>query len=88
MIYFAINDYKNTAAGQFHRLFIQEDLISMPTIMPEGKNVQQAIKWISASIEENEKISVRQLVEKAVFKFDLSPKDTEFLIGFFLNNKK
>ena len=88
MIYFAINDYKNTAAGQLHRLFIQEDLISMPTIMPEGKNVQQAIKWISASIEENEKQSVRQLVEKAVFKFDLSPKDTEFLIGFFLNNKK
>ena len=60
----------------------------MPTIIPEGKNVQQAIKWISASIEENEKQSVRQLVEKAVFKFDLSPKDTEFLIGFFLNNKK
>ncbi len=60
----------------------------MSTIMPEGKNVQQAIKWISANIEENEKQSVQQLVEKAVFKFDLSPKDTEFLIGFFLNNKK
>lgn len=60
----------------------------MSTIMPEGKNVQQAIKWISANIEENEKQSVQQLVEKAVFKFDLSPKDTEFLTGFFLGNKK
>jgi hypothetical protein len=88
LIYFAFNDYKNTAAGQVHRLFIQEDLISMSTIMPEGKNVQQAIKWISANIEENEKQSVQQLVEKAVFKFDLSPKDTEFLTGFFLGNKK
>jgi hypothetical protein len=70
------------------RYSVKEDLISMPTIMPEGKNVQQAIKWISANIEENEKQSVKQLVEKAVFKFDLSPKDTEFLSGFFLNHKK
>jgi hypothetical protein len=88
LIYFAINDYKNTAAGQLHRLFIQEDLISMSTIIPEGKNVQQAIKWISANIEENEKQPVKQLVDKAVFKFDLSPKDTEFLTGFFRDRKK
>jgi hypothetical protein len=60
---------------------------NMTTVMPEGENVPKAIKWISANIEENENQSVTQLVEKAVFKFDLSPKDAEFLSGFFRNRK-
>jgi hypothetical protein len=55
----------------------------MATIMPEGENIQKAIKWVSSNIEEDPKQSIPKLVEKAVFKFDLSPVDTEFLIGFF-----
>lgn len=58
----------------------------MPTIMPEAENVQKAIKWISANIEENANQPLQKLIESAVFKFDLSPKDTEFLIGFFRNH--
>jgi hypothetical protein len=58
----------------------------MTTVMPKGENVQKAIKWISANFEENKKLSIRQLIEKAVLKFDLSPKDTEFLFGFFHNH--
>ena len=60
----------------------------MTTVIPDSKNVQQAIKWISANFEENKNQSAKQLVEKAVFKFDLSPKDTEFLLGFFRDHKK
>jgi len=55
----------------------------MATIMPESENVQKAIKWISMSLEENDKQSIPSLIDKAVFKFDLSPKDTEFLSKFF-----
>lgn len=55
----------------------------MATIMPESENVQKAIKWISISLEENDKQSIPSLIDKAVFKFDLSPKDTEFLSKFF-----
>jgi len=55
--------------------------------MPEGENIRRAIKWISANLEEDEKQAVRQLVEKAVFKFDLSPKETEFITGFFRSRK-
>jgi hypothetical protein len=55
----------------------------MATIMPEGENIQKAIKWVSVNIEENPDQPIPKLVEKAVFKFDLSPVDTEFLIGFF-----
>ena len=60
----------------------------MPTVMPESENVQKAIKWVSANLEESKKLSIQQLIEKAVFKFDLSPKDTEFLFGFFHNHNK
>ncbi len=54
----------------------------MTTIMPESENVQKAIKWVSTNLEENTQ-PLQKLVEKAVFKFDLSPKDTEFLNNFF-----
>lgn len=60
----------------------------MSTIMPEAENVQKAIKWISANMEENGNQSLHKLIESAVFKFDLSPKDTEFLLGFFRNHNK
>jgi len=60
----------------------------MSTIMPEGENIQKAIKWISSNLEDSGSQPVHMLIEKAVFKFDLSPKDTEFLMGFFKNHKK
>jgi hypothetical protein len=60
----------------------------MATAMPEGENVQKAIKWISASLEDSTTQPLHMVIEKAVFKFDLSPKDTEFLMGFFRNHKK
>ncbi|MBP9020905.1 MAG: hypothetical protein KBG01_05195 [Syntrophobacterales bacterium] len=59
----------------------------MTTIMPEGEEVQKAIKWISHNLEENPNQSLIPLVEKAVFKFDLSPKDSEFLMTFFRKRK-
>jgi hypothetical protein len=55
----------------------------MATIMPEAEHVQKAIKWISANLEENDNQTISSLIDKAVFKFDLSPKDTEFLMNFF-----
>lgn len=59
----------------------------MATVMPEGENIQKAIKWISANIGDSAAQPLHVLVEKAVFKFDLSPKDSEFLIGFFRKSK-
>jgi len=59
----------------------------MATIMPEGEDLRRAIKWISAHREEKRDAPLRKLVDDAVFKFDLSPVDAEFLIGFFLKKK-
>jgi len=59
----------------------------MSTIMPEGEDLQRAIKWISSNLEDNPNQPIFPLVEKAVFKFDLSPKDSEFLMSFFRKRK-
>jgi hypothetical protein len=55
--------------------------------MPEGDDIQKAIKWISSNLEDNPDQPVFPLVEKAVFKFDLSPKDSDFLMTFFKKRK-
>lgn len=55
----------------------------MTTIMPEGEEIRSAIKWVSMNLEENADQSINKLIEKAVFKFDLSPADNEFLMNFF-----
>ncbi len=59
----------------------------MTTIIPEGEDLQHAIKWISSNLDENPSQSINKLVEKAVFKFDLSPKDADFLLNFYSKKK-
>ncbi len=54
----------------------------MATIMPESEHVQKAIKWVSANLEDKNQ-TLPKLIQQAVFKFDLSPKDTDFLTNFF-----
>jgi hypothetical protein len=55
----------------------------MTTIVPEKEKLKKAIKWISAHREENPKALFHTILEQAIFKFDLSPSDTEFLMNFF-----
>ena len=55
----------------------------MNPILPEGEDIRKAIKWISGQREETPEKPLHKLVEEAVFIFDLSPMDHEFLTGFF-----
>ncbi|MCX7822717.1 MAG: hypothetical protein N2260_04635 [Syntrophobacterales bacterium] len=55
----------------------------MATIIPESEAIKKAIKWISAMIEEQGKQHLNRFINEAIHKFDLSPKDSEFLIGFY-----
>jgi hypothetical protein len=55
----------------------------MATIMPEGDALRKAVKWISAELDHNPQRSVQKLINDSVTRFDLSPKDTEFLISFY-----
>jgi hypothetical protein len=55
----------------------------MTTVIPEGEAIRKAVKWISAELEEDPNRSVQKLVNEAVQRFDLSPKDAEFLMAFY-----
>lgn len=55
----------------------------MHDLLPDGEDLRRAVKWISAHLQENSDQPVQPLVQKAIFTFDLSPKDAEFLIRFF-----
>ncbi len=50
--------------------------------LPEGEDLRRAVKWISAGLENPSHEPIPRLVEQAIFKFDLSPKDGELLLDF------
>lgn len=60
----------------------------MHDFLPDGEDVRRAVKWISGHLLEDPDQPVSPLVQKATFKFDLSPMDAEFLIGFFRKAKQ
>ena len=55
----------------------------MATVQPKGEKVRQAVKWISDQLKENEDRSLARLIQDAGERFNLSPKDEEFLQAFY-----
>lgn len=55
----------------------------MSSVLPEGDDLRNAVKWVSGNLQENPDQPVQPLVQQAIFKYDLSPRDAEFLIGFY-----
>jgi hypothetical protein len=60
----------------------------MHDVLPEGEDLRRAVKWVSGNLQASPGQPVQPLVQEAIFKFDLSPKDGEFLIGFFRQRKE
>jgi len=60
----------------------------MNELLPDGEDLRRAIKWISGNLQENPDQQVQPLVQEAIFKFDISPRDAEFLIGFYRQRKE
>jgi hypothetical protein len=56
-------------------------------IIPEGEAVRNAVKWISSKCKENQESRIGLLICKAATKFNLSPKDEEFLRAFYSKEK-
>jgi hypothetical protein len=59
----------------------------MTTVMPEGEAIRRAVKWISSELQEQSGKSAKDLVNSAIIRFDLSPKEAEFLIQFYRESK-
>ena len=60
----------------------------MHDTLPEGEDLRRAVRWMSSRLQDRPGPPVQTLVKEAIFKFDLSPKDAEFLIGFFSRRKE
>jgi hypothetical protein len=55
------------------------------TIYPPGDKIQKAVREFSELLEENPENDRQKLLEKVVKKFDLSPKECDFLERHFKN---
>lgn len=55
------------------------------TIHPPGDKIQKAVREFSELLEKNQEKDRRKLLEKVVRKFDLSPKECDFLERHFKN---
>jgi hypothetical protein len=53
------------------------------SVIPEGKKLRKAVKWISDERLEKPGAGLARLISDACVKFDLPPKDAEFLMRFF-----
>lgn len=60
----------------------------MATVMPQGEAIRKAVRWIAAQLEENPGKPPLKLVHEAVLRFDLPPKDAEFLMEFYRPGKR
>lgn len=54
----------------------------MATIVPQSELVKRAIQWIAEGKEDGSK-TMKKLVDEAALRFNLGPKDVEFLDKFF-----
>ena len=55
------------------------------SVQPQGENLRNAVKWISEERKYNPEAKPVKLVEEACLKFDLTPKDAEYLTNLILN---
>lgn len=56
----------------------------MATIMPEDKKIRQAVRWVDEGLREGK--NLESLLNEAGMRFNLGPKDEQFLFKFFKNN--
>ena len=57
----------------------------MHSIIPEGEQLKRAVKWISEQLKEDENIPKQGLINEAISRFDLNPKQSMFLLSFYKN---
>lgn len=46
-------------------------------------SVKKAIEWISLQRKMESTVPLKKLINDAMLRFDLSPKDSEFLVSFY-----
>lgn len=54
----------------------------MSTVQPQGEDLRKAVKWLSEQRESEPEKDINIIVQEACSRFDLSPKDADFLTRF------
>jgi hypothetical protein len=62
---------------------MQNRRTEMATIQPKGEKLRQAVKWIADVRQEDETRPIPGLIQDASHRFNLSPKEEEFLRSFY-----
>ena len=60
----------------------------MANIKPQGEALKKAIAWVSEQRKEDPSKGLTALADEAAFRFDLSPKDSEFLLRFIRDEQE
>jgi hypothetical protein len=55
----------------------------MSTVIPQGEAIRNAVKWISCEFKEDNSRKIGMLIQEAATRFNLSPKDEQFLTVFY-----
>jgi hypothetical protein len=58
------------------------------SIQPKGEDLRRAVKWVSEERADNPEKEVKVIVQEACMKFDLSPKDEDFLLRHLLEKEQ
>ena len=59
----------------------------MTTVQPEGEDLRRAVKWISECLQDEPGAAVRPLIEQASIRFNLSPREENYLTDFYRKRK-
>lgn len=55
----------------------------MKDMLPKGESLKRAVKWISEQLSLESNQDMIKLLNEATLRFDLTPKDSEFLFHFY-----
>jgi hypothetical protein len=53
------------------------------SIQPTGETLRRAIKYLSEKRQEDPQVNMARLIDDACLRFDLSPKEADYLINFY-----
>lgn len=59
----------------------------MSTVMPQSELTRKAVAWLSEQKTEKPDTPLSTLIEQAAMRFNLGPKDVQFLERFSQENK-
>lgn len=50
-------------------------------IRPEGERLRTAVRWISETLQEHPERTRQQVIAQAAIRFDLTPRECDFLMN-------